>query len=71
LIESWKNYTVSTNPEILLYDFYVVSYLTTLPLDPAQKVFSVNFHRANIPQSKDRKKYAKQESNEFCHYREL
>ena len=22
LIESWKNYTVSTNPEILLYDFY-------------------------------------------------
>ena len=40
LIESWKNYTVSTNPEILLYDFYVVSYLTTLPLDPAQKGFS-------------------------------
>jgi len=40
LIESWKNYVVSTNPEILLYDFYVVSYLTTLPLDPAQKGFS-------------------------------
>ncbi len=40
LIESWKNYTVSTNPEILLYDFYVVSYLTTLPLGPAQKGFS-------------------------------
>ena len=40
LIESWKNYTVSTNPEILLYDFYVASYLTTLPLDPDQKGFS-------------------------------
>ena len=35
--ESWKDYKVSTNPEILLYDFYVVSYLSTLPLDPAQK----------------------------------
>lgn len=38
--ESWKDYKVSTNPEILLYDFYVVSYLSTLPLDPAQKGFS-------------------------------
>jgi hypothetical protein len=40
LNESWKTYTPSKNPKILLYDFYVLSYLSTLPLDPTQKGFS-------------------------------
>lgn len=40
LLESWKNYTVSNNPEVLLYDFYLLSYLTTLPLSPDQKGFT-------------------------------
>lgn len=38
--ESWKNYVVSTNPQTLLYDFYVLSYLTTLPLQPSEKGFT-------------------------------
>lgn len=40
LLESWKNYTVSNNPEVLLYDFYLLSYLTTLSLSPDQKGFT-------------------------------
>lgn len=40
LIESWKTYKPSSNPKVLLYDFYVLSYLSTLPLGPEQKGFS-------------------------------
>lgn len=43
LIESWKDYVVSTNPETLLYDFYVLSYLTTLNVDPTQKGYTGTF----------------------------
>lgn len=43
LIESWKDYVVSTNPEVLLYDFYVLSYLTTLPLEFGKRGFSGTF----------------------------
>jgi len=43
LLESWKNYVVSTNPEILLYDFYVLSYLTTLPIDATNKRYAGSF----------------------------
>lgn len=42
LIESWKTYRLGNNPEILLYDFYVLSYLSTLPLSPEQKGFRGN-----------------------------
>ena len=43
LNESWKDYVVSTNPETLLYDFYVLSYLTTLPLEAGEKGFAGTF----------------------------
>lgn len=43
LLESWKDYVVSTNPETLLYDFYVLSYLTTLNVDPTQKGYTGTF----------------------------
>jgi hypothetical protein len=42
LTEGWKTYKPSNNPEILLYDFYVLSYLTTLPIGPEQKGFGGN-----------------------------
>lgn len=40
LVESWKNYAVSTSPKNLLYDFYVLSYLSTIPISPEQKGFA-------------------------------
>jgi hypothetical protein len=38
-----------------------------------QEVFSANFevHGGDSFRNKDHKKYAKQESNEFCHHQEL
>jgi hypothetical protein len=42
LNESWKNYKISNSPKILLFDFYVASYLSTLPLGSEQKGFSGN-----------------------------
>lgn len=42
LTEGWKTYKPSNSPKTLLYDFYVLSYLTTLPLGPEQKGFSGN-----------------------------
>lgn len=42
LTEGWKTYRLSSNPKVLLYDFYVLSYLTTLPLNQTQKGFSGN-----------------------------
>jgi hypothetical protein len=40
LNEGWTTYKPSTNQKVLLYDFYVLSYLSTLPLDPTQKGYS-------------------------------
>ena len=42
LVESWKTYNLSNNPKILLYDFYVLSYLSTLPISPIEKGFRGN-----------------------------
>ena len=42
LTEGWKTYRISSNPKVLLYDFYVLSYLTTLPISSKQKGFSGN-----------------------------
>lgn len=52
LNESWKTYTPSKNPKILLYDFYVLSYLSTLPLDSSQKGFSGTFVGRNASEVK-------------------
>jgi hypothetical protein len=40
LNEGWTTYKPSNNQKVLLYDFYVLSYLSTLPLDPTQKGYS-------------------------------
>jgi hypothetical protein len=40
LSEGWVDYKVSNNPKVLLYDFYVLSYLSTLPLSSDKKGFS-------------------------------
>ena len=37
LIESWKDYKVSNSPKVLLYDFYLLSYLSSLILDPGTR----------------------------------
>ena len=37
LIESWKDYKVSKSPKVLLYDFYLLSYLSSLILDPGTR----------------------------------
>ena len=42
LHEGWTTYKPSNNQKVLLYDFYVLSYLSTLPLDPTQKGYSGN-----------------------------
>ena len=42
LNESWKTYVPSSNPKIMLYDFYVLSYLSTLPISSEQKGFRGN-----------------------------
>ena len=34
LIESWKDYKLSTSPKVLLYDFYVLGYISSIILDP-------------------------------------
>lgn len=34
LMESWKQYTIPSNKKLLLYDFYVLSYMTTALLSP-------------------------------------
>jgi hypothetical protein len=40
LFESWKTYVPSSNPKIKLYDFYMLSYLYNLPLEPHEKGFA-------------------------------
>jgi hypothetical protein len=42
LVESWKTYNLSNNPKTLLYDFYVLSYLSTLPISSVDKGFRGN-----------------------------
>ena len=42
LNEAWKRYEVSNDPKKQLYDFYVLSSLSTLPLSSADKGFSGN-----------------------------
>lgn len=37
LIESWKDYKVSKSPKVLLYDFYLLSYISSLILDPGTR----------------------------------
>jgi hypothetical protein len=37
LIESWKDYKLSNSPKVLLYDFYLLSYLSSLILDPGTR----------------------------------
>lgn len=37
LVESWKTYKVSSSPKVLLYDFYLLSYISSLILDPGTR----------------------------------
>lgn len=37
LIESWKDYKISKSPKVLLYDFYLLSYISSLILDPGTR----------------------------------
>lgn len=37
LIESWKDYKLSKSPKVLLYDFYLLSYISSLILDPGTR----------------------------------
>jgi len=43
LNEGWTTYKPSNNQKVLLYDFYVLSYLSTLPVDPTQKGYGGTF----------------------------
>jgi len=37
ITESWKTYKVSNSPKVLLYDFYLLSYISSLILDPGTR----------------------------------
>jgi len=43
LNEGWTTYKPNNNQKVLLYDFYVLSYLSTLPVDPTQKGYGGTF----------------------------
>jgi len=42
-INESREYIVSSDPEILLYDFYLLSYLTTTNINPKSKTYKGNF----------------------------
>jgi hypothetical protein len=43
IAESWKTYKISTSPDFMLYDFYVLSYISTLKLDHRDKGYRGSF----------------------------